>query len=58
MTDGYREFKKLNALNDRANMLHDLYETAVAEDDRWTANRVMAELDEINKEVDELENEH
>jgi hypothetical protein len=49
---------KLNALMNRVNQLEDLYETAKAEDDRWTANMCMLELDEINKTLDELENEH
>jgi hypothetical protein len=49
---------KLNALMNRVNQLEDLYETAKAEDDRWTMNMVQIELDEINKTLDELENEH
>lgn len=42
----------------RVNQLEDLYETAKAEDDRWTMNMAQIELDEINKTLDELENEH
>jgi len=49
---------KLNALMNRVNQLEDLYETAKAEDDRWTMNTALLELDEINKTLDELENEH
>jgi len=49
---------KLNALMNRVNQLEDLYETAKAEDDRWTMNMVQIELDEINKTLDELEKEH
>ena len=43
---------------DKVNELSDLYETAEAEDDRWTMNKCILELAEINKEVDELEKEH
>ena len=33
MTEGYREFTRLNELQDKVKMLEDLYETAEAEDD-------------------------
>lgn len=49
---------KLNELLDKVNMLEDVYETAMAEDDRWTANKALMELEEINKQLDKLENEH
>jgi hypothetical protein len=49
---------KLNALMNRVNQLEDLYETAKAEDDRWTANMCLLELDEINATLDKLEREH
>lgn len=49
---------KLSDLMGRVNLLEDLYETAKAEDDRWTMNTALLELDEINKTLDELENEH
>ena len=49
---------KLNALMERVCMLEDLYETAMKEDDRWTANRVLLELEEINNYLDSDENEH
>ena len=58
MTTGYKEFTRLNELMDKVNKLEDLYETAEAEDDRWTMNQCILELAEINKEVDELEKEH
>ena len=58
MTTGLKEFNRLNELMDKVNKLEDLYETAEAEDDRWTMNQCMQELEEINKEVDELEKEH
>ena len=57
-TTGYREFTRLNELQDKVKMLEDLYETAEAEDDRWTMNKCWQELEEINKEIDELESEH
>lgn len=49
---------KLNEMMERVCMLEDLFESAVAEDDRWTANKALLELDEINKQLDELEREH
>lgn len=48
---------KLNKLMERVNMLQDVYETAVAEDDRWAANEALKELDQINKEIDQIEKE-
>lgn len=57
-TTRYREFTRYNELQDKIKMLEDLYETAEAEDDRWTMNKCWQELEEINKEVDELESEH
>ena len=38
--------------------LEDLFETAKAEDDSWTVNRVLLELEEINNYLDSDENEH
>ena len=58
MTTGLKEFNRLNELMDKVNKLEDLYETAEAEDDQWTMNKCMMELAEINKEVDQLEQEH
>ena len=58
MTTGLKEFNRLNELMDKVNKLEDLYETAEAEDDRWTMNKCIQELAEINKEVDQLEQEH
>ena len=58
MTTGLKEFNRLNELMDKVNKLEDLYETAEAEDDRWTMNKCLMELAEINKEVDQLEQEH
>jgi hypothetical protein len=49
---------KLNALMERVCMLEDLYETAMKEDDRWTVNRVLLELEEIDNYLDSDENEH
>jgi hypothetical protein len=49
---------KLNALMDRVYKLEDLYETAKAEDDRWTANMCLLEIDEINATLDKLDKEH
>ena len=49
---------KLNALMTRVYDLEDLYEKAKAEDDRWTANMALLELDEINATLDKLEKEH
>ena len=49
---------KLNALMTRVYDLEDLFETAKAEDDRWTANMCLLELDEINATLDKLEREH
>ena len=49
---------KLNALMKRVYDLEDLFETAKAEDDSWTANRVLLELEEINNYLDSDENEH
>jgi hypothetical protein len=57
MTPGYREFMRLNELQDKVNKLSDLYESAEAEDDRWTMNKCQQELEEINSEVTELEKE-
>ena len=57
MTTGYKEFNRLNELMDKVNKLSDLYETAEAEDDRWTMNKCQLELDEINSELDKLEQE-
>jgi hypothetical protein len=51
------EFNRLKELMDKVNMLEELFETAMAEDDRWTANKAKAELEEINRELTELENE-
>lgn len=42
----------------RVNLLEDLYETAKAKDDSWSMNVALLELDEINKTLDKLENEH
>lgn len=47
--------QRLKDLGERVNMLQDLYETAEAEDDRWTMNKCWQELEEINRELD---NEH
>jgi hypothetical protein len=47
--------EKLNELMGRLNSLEDLYETSIAEDDRWTAQQCLIELSEINKKLDELE---
>lgn len=58
MTTGFKEFNRLNELMDKVNKLEDLYETATAEDDRWTANMCLLELEEINRELAELEEEH
>ena len=58
MTEGYREFTRLNELMDKVNKLEDLYETAEAEDDRWTMNQCMMELVVINVEISKLEKEH
>ena len=41
----------------KVNELSDLYETAEAEDDRWTMNKCQLELDEINRELTEIEQE-
>ena len=58
MITGLKEFNRLNELQDKVNKLEDLYETAEAEDDRWTMNKCLLELDEINEELDRLEKEH
>lgn len=47
----------LNKLMERVNMLQDVYETAIAEDDRWTANEALKELDLIDEKLIELEKE-
>lgn len=57
-TTGYKEFTRLNELMDKVNKLEDLYGQSKAEDDRWTMNKCRIELEEINKEIDELEKEH
>jgi hypothetical protein len=57
MTTGLKEFNRLNELMKKVNELSDLYETAEAEDDRWTMNKCQLELDEINSELDKLEQE-
>ena len=57
MTTGLKEFNRLNELMRKVNELSDLYETAEAEDDRWTMNKCQLELDEINSELDKLEQE-
>ena len=57
-TTGYKEFTRLNELMDKINKLEDLYVQSRAEDDSWTANKCLIELEEINKEIDELEKEH
>ena len=57
-TTGYREFTRLNELMDKVNKLEDLYGQSKAEDDRWTMNKCLIELEEIHKEIDELEKEH
>ena len=48
---------KLNALMDRVYKLEDLFKTAKAEDDRWTANMCLLEIDEINATLDKLDKE-
>jgi len=48
---------KLDEMMERVCMLEDLFESAVAEDDRCTARKVLLELEEINKQLDELERE-
>jgi hypothetical protein len=58
MTAFIQESNKLIEMVDRVNMLQDLHETAVAEDDRWTARLVLEELELINQKLDEMENEH
>ena len=58
MTTGLKEFTRLNELMDKINKLEDLYVQSRAEDDSWTANKCLIELEEINKEIDELEKEH
>ena len=57
MTAGLKEFNRLKELMKKVNELSDLYETAEAEDDRWTMNKCQLELDEINSELDRLEQE-
>ena len=57
MTTGLKEFNRLNELMKKVNELSDLYETAEAEDDRWTMNKCQLELDEINRELTEIEQE-
>jgi hypothetical protein len=52
-----QEIDNLNEMLDRVNMLQDLHETAVAEDDRWTARLVLEELDFINEKLAQIENE-
>lgn len=52
-----QEMDNLKEMLDRVNMLQDLHETAVAEDDRWTASMILEELDFINKKLAEMENE-
>lgn len=52
-----QEMDNLKEMLDRVNMLQDLHETAVAEDDRWTASMILEELDCINKKLAEIENE-
>jgi len=58
MTALIQESNKLIEMLETVNMLQDLHETAVAEDDRWTARLVLEELELIIKKINEMENEH
>ena len=52
-----QEMDNLKEMIDSVNMLQDLHETAVAEDDRWTARLVLEELELINEKLAQIEDE-
>ena len=47
-------FDKLNDMMGRVNLLEDLYETAKAKDDSWSMNVALLELNDLNKQLDQL----